>query len=449
MSQAGSGLNVFARQQPGSLFGSGGPFGGAQGGGSGQDFIRSLFANPLLAGGIASLLGGFKFGLPAALAASDLFQVERQNESNLALQGLLNEQLLFDREQQQDLAAQVPNFFDPSTGQVFGPDAGFARPALRGDGFTQPGKLGRGVSDNLITLPEFNVGQTALEGFQENLPSQEERTIGFDPIGLLQPNQLFSQLEGLGVLPETDLSEVLGARLGGIQAAGTGREQQRLQEVAALAPQFGGLENLRGAFGATSAQEGAFRGLESQGVVGQTRLEELDAQKFVSEVAGNLGAEEARLNAAIQQFNRGSQFTTQNTNISRELALAQTLSSLEAGAANDPIQRTSFLTDAINRSLGLESNLFGASTTNTLNQLAAQIPLLQQNTALANTFLQAITPGRFAGVSSGGGGDQFSIDLASAAGIGLGAAGLAGGVGGGAAAGGGLSSLLAGFGFAI
>lgn len=448
MSQAGSGLNVFARQQPGSLFGSGGPFGGAQGGGSGQDFIRSLFANPLLAGSIATLLGGFKFGLPAALAASDLFQVERQNEQSQATLELLNEQLQFDREQTQAQADLVPNFFDPSSGQVFGPDAGFARQGLRG-GFTQPGKLGAGISDNLITLPEFNVGQTALEGFQENLPSQEERTIGFDPIGLLQPNQLFSQLEGLGVLPETDLSEVLGARLGGIQAAGTGREQQRLQEVAALAPQFGGLENLRGAFGATSAQEGAFRGLESQGVVGQTRLEELDAQKFVSEVAGNLGAEEARLNAAIQQFNRGSQFTTQNTNISRELALAQTLSSLEAGAANDPIQRTSFLTDAINRSLGLESNLFGASTTNTLNQLAAQIPLLQQNTALANTFLQAITPGRFAGVSSGGGGDQFSIDLASAAGIGLGAAGLAGGVGGGAAAGGGLSSLLAGFGFAI
>lgn len=402
------------------------------------DWVRDLFSNPLFGLGASLFMGGgLKFGLPAMLAASDIAATESENERNRQMRDLFNEQLQFDRQQALDLAARVPNFFDPTTGQIFGPDAGFARPDLRGGGFSQLGKPGQGegISDNLITLPEFNVGQTALEAFLNLLPSQEERTIGFTPMEQLAPNQLFGQLESLGVLPETDLSEVLGARLGGIDAAGLGREQQRQQEVAALAPQFGGLENLRGVLGATSAQEGAFRGLEAQQVTGQTRAEELEAQKFVSTVAGNLTDEEARLNLAIGQFNRGSQFTTENVNISRELALAQTLSGLEAGAAGDQQQRVAFLIDAISNSLGLQSNLFGQASTGTLNQLVGQIPLLQQNVALSSSFLPSITPQRFAGVNPSGGGDRFNIDLASAAGIGAGALGGLGGLGGGTAAG--------------
>lgn len=398
--------------------------------GGGLGFIDRLFKSPIFSGLTNFILSGNDPGafFRGAATSRDLAQVATDNERNDEFLELTRTELDRRAAEADARADRVPNFFDPSTGQIFGPDAGQVRPGLRGGGFTQPGKpLGRNdINANLITLPDFTVGQAALEGFQENLPSLPERTIGFDPLSQIGRNFLFNQIEELGVLPETDLSEVLGARLGGIGAAGVGREQQRLQQVAALAPQFGGLENLRGTLGGVSASEGALRGLESQQAVGQTRGEELAAQQFVSQLAGGLAGDEARLNTAIGQFNLGSQFTVDNTNISRELAIAQTLSGLQAGAANDPIQRTSFITDAINQSLGLQSNLFNASTTNQLNALAAQIPLLQNSEALFSSFLPIIMPNQFGGGQTGGGGSSFNLDATSAIGAGAGLIGTAG-----------------------
>lgn len=453
MSQASSGFDLNTGFHPfgGLLDPRSGNFLGQQGGIGGEGgfgFANSFLSSPLLAGGLAWMRGGANFGIPAFMAARDFAQTQDLNRQNQETLEFYQDQLAFEHEQALALANRVPNFFDPTSGQIFGPDAGFARPDLRG-GFTQQGKPGgRDINANLITLPEFNVGQTALDAFRSNLPSLGERTIGFDPIGELDENELFGRLQGLGVLPDTDLSDVLGARLAGIGAAGSSQQQQRRAEVAALAPQFGGLENTRAALNAVDFQGGLGQALQGGQAVAQTREEELAAQQFVSTVAGNLSSEEERLNLAIGQFNRGSQFTVDQSNIGRELALAQTFSGLEANAANDPLQRTSFLIDAINTSLGLQSNMFQGASTNTLNALAAQIPLLQQNAMLTSTFLPMITPGAFAGVNVGGGGDSsFNIDLASGIGAGVGlAGGLSGGLGGGLGGGAGGGGLLGSFG---
>jgi len=136
-------------------------------------------------------------------------------------------------------------------------------------------------------------------------PTRAEITSGFE--------SMIANLLGLGdvarsefanvELPETDLSEILTARLAGAGAASGIRERQAQGSLTSTSSALGGLENLRRASGQLSFQEAGQRALESAGIVGQTRAEELARQELRSNLqrdiaTGIMEAEQAGVTGA-------------------------------------------------------------------------------------------------------------------------------------------------------
>lgn len=100
-------------------------------------------------------------------------------------------------------------------------------------------------------------------------------------------------------LPSTDLSDIREARLAGSAAVSGERERLQRQNLSTLAQDVGGLENLRRRSESLGFEEAGRRGLEASGIVGQTRMEELDAQKFVSNLQAGAGFKAADINQML------------------------------------------------------------------------------------------------------------------------------------------------------
>jgi hypothetical protein len=166
--------------------------------------------------------------------------------------------------------------------------------------------------------PAFDVGSTMLDFFRQNAPSAE--SLGTDVVGPAagRIRDIFGDLEGLtgglpdftteGLLegvefPESDLSDVLGARLSGIEATGASRQAQRQQQAARDAQRAGmGLEGFRGLSESVDFEESGRRALETSSAVGQTRAEEFAADVEKSRLQAGAATQAQQLNAAMAQF---------------------------------------------------------------------------------------------------------------------------------------------------
>jgi len=265
--------------------------------------------------------GGLFFGgLPTAAAALFGGQALRgQAEANEQAQSLtdavlgVGESARLERER---LEQRFPTF--QSQGRIFGGPQGYA---------------GMSVSDfnrskleglNAINLDEiFDTGQRQLDFFRENEPptgldapldfsgaqtflGEGQTTLANLPgLAIEQMDDsaaaiadLFDDpdarsrftsadfLEGVE-FPDTDLSAVQASRLAGADAASMARETLAQAQLSAQAGSFGGLENMRRTSSGLSFGEAQSRGLESSGIVAQTRAEELAAQQIVSGLQAN------------------------------------------------------------------------------------------------------------------------------------------------------------------
>jgi hypothetical protein len=259
---------------------------------SGLNFSEPGFLGFSLQDAILGLLGGAFGGFPGAalgLGSGRLF-------GDVARQNLRAEDITGNFIELSDVASEaaddVPRFESDFPGLTRGAE---------------------GEPDRVDFTDIFTTGQAGQRFIEDNLPSFESLRIDevgpardaargafSDLLGSLDftPRTTEDLLQGVDLLP-TDLSEVLGARLSGIGAAGQARETPRLLDAAREAQRSGlGLEGARRLSSQVGFEEQATRGLEAAGAVGQTRIEEQIA-----------AAENARLQAGAasqaEQINQG------------------------------------------------------------------------------------------------------------------------------------------------
>lgn len=200
-----------------------------------------------------------------------------------------------------------------SDGQLFGPGR-----------FDESGLFsGIGTPGPVIDFDKaFDVGDVIKSFTEENLPSfgdleinrvgptlDEIRSIfsGLEDIGEFTPRSTADLLEGVD-LPDTDLSEVLGARLSGIGFAGQNRESLRLQEAAREAQRSGlGLEGARRLSSQVGFEESQRRAAESSGAIGQTRIEEALREVERAGLQSRASSQAEQINAMLEQFRTGVQ----------------------------------------------------------------------------------------------------------------------------------------------
>ena len=165
----------------------------------------------------------------------------------------------------------------------------------------------------------------------------------------------FAEEGGLGItgadllagveMPETDLSEVLGARLGGIGAVGAKRQQLAQQELAGMAGALGGLENLKQYQATLGFEESSRRALEAAEAVGQTRAEELEAQKWVSDLQTGAATEAAQINRALAEMLGEFETFATGSILGTDLGVASALGQLFTGQAGMEMGLTGLETD--------------------------------------------------------------------------------------------------------
>ena len=285
-------------------------------------FGTGLEVNDLLAGVVGWGLGGPIPGLLAMTGSNTIGNIRDTNtaledisvETSDALSGIASEQ--------QGILDRLP--ITHSGGNLsaeFLENLGIDVNAFQDFGF---GPVELGPGDSMLFSPsqvEAATGRSVFstEGMFDSASAQLDflranplpTSLGID-VGPTR-NQITSNFEamiasllGLGdvarsefanvELPETDLSELLSARLAGAGAAGEIRERQAQSLLTSAASSCGGLENTRRASDQLSYQQAGQRALESLGIVSDTRMEELERQNtrstLQSEAAAGITAAE-------------------------------------------------------------------------------------------------------------------------------------------------------------
>lgn len=240
----------------------------------------------------------------------------------------------------------------------------------------------------------FDVGRTTQQAFLDQGITQDDVTVGtgFLNAGRGGIQDLFSSArDELRGLIDTDLSDVQAARLAGASASGQARQEQQQQAVAAQADRHGGLENLSRTIDDVGFQNASDLALQGAGIVGQTRMEELEAQKSLGGLLTNLYGNEA----GILQNLLGMEGDILTGDVARRTGLATLLSSLAGGAAADDIA-----------ALEAERGILGSNFAQDFSaeQLEAGInatlasflsPLSQYSDLLQSSFAPLLAPGYF------------------------------------------------------
>lgn len=255
---------------------------------------------------------------------------------------------------------------------------------------------------NLDTI--FNAGTAAQDAFKAMglTPENVQVDLGYIDEGrsavrgaldsayagineLLSPRTSMESLLAGVDLPDTDLSAVLSADLAGIGERSRMAQEQRTQTLASEAAMGSGLESQQGALRDLEFESGRDRALAGAGARAQNRMQEQDAQKFVSglqfgasSLAEQLNTQRATTQAGAigqltgldvssqqlydQLFGAGSQ-----ANIGNLTNLGTIEANLAGQAANDSVARYQALMGGIDRELqlalgqaGLSNNLAGA-----------------------------------------------------------------------------------------
>jgi len=231
-----------------------------------------------------------------------------------------------------------------------------------------------GVSAGLGTIPGA-VGDI--------LSNARNRTAGLVSGGQTTPEDLLAGVQ----LPDTDLSAVQAARLGGVSAASGARESLGLQNLGAQAGGAGGLETARRQASDLSFAEARTRGLAAGNVVAQTRGEELNAQSFVSQLQQLAASQSEDINARLlaQQIQQETQFGGLQGGAALQAGLAQ--GEVGVGRANVVLQE--LLTN-----LGIDTTNLQTRERDFLRELSGVIGAGQDD---ITAFLTALNQGNVAG----------------------------------------------------
>lgn len=302
---------------------------------------------------LAGLSGGGALGVVRALAyLSDIRQSFNRNQEAEEFLGSNVPRIEDAISSMDDATAGLP--IVQSGGQFFG-----GTPSRDVDFTGKDNLLDGGASRPVVNFDElYDASQAGLDFLRGTDFSTYRTDLNLPE---LTEGGMFSNIREQGILPETDLSGVLGARLAGMGEASRIREQGRQEEISALAPSYGGLENLRGAQDLASFQEETARGTLAAQERGSIDLQEQAAKEFQSELASRLLSSETLTNASIREMN-----------MNRRLGMFGTEAGLVQGAEQEDLLAALQAMDTAYKNAGIESGLDQAQIAAMLNLFAQQ-----------------------------------------------------------------------------